>query len=133
MIDPFKGLAGKCLILLCHAKLSSISKDSTEVDLKDIELSGKNKLAVTAYADTIGLLYRHKRNKNQNVISFRTSEDNLVCGTRSAHLMNKTFVFSEYDLTSNELTTHWDLVFKSLGSDKQMQEVAEVEPQKEEA
>jgi len=133
LIDPFKGLAGKCLILLCHAKLSSISKDSTEIDLKDIELSGKNKLAVTAYADTIGLLYRHKRNKNQNIISFKTSEDNLVCGTRSAHLMNKTFVFSEYDPKSNELTTHWDLVFKSLGSDKQMQEVEEVEPQKEEA
>ena len=131
LIDPFKGLAGKCLILLCHAKLSSIASDSTEVNLKDIELSGKNKLAVTAYADTIGLLYRHKRNKNQNIMSFKTSEENLVCGTRSNHLMNKTFVFSEYDPAANVLTTHWDLIFKSLGSDKQMQEVEEIESVKE--
>lgn len=131
LINPFKGLAGKCLVLFCHAKLSSITKDSTELDIKDIELSGKNKLAVTAFVDSIGLLYRHKKNKNQNIMTFKTSDDNLVCGSRSPHLRNKTFVFSEYDPAANVLTTHWDLIFKSLGSDKQMQEVEEIESVKE--
>ena len=125
LINPFKGLAGKCLVLYCHAKLSSITKDSTELDIKDIELSGKNKLAVTAFVDSIGLLYRHKKNKNQNIMTFKTSDDNLVCGSRSPHLRNKTFVFSEYNPTTDVLTTHWDLIFKSLGSDKQMEEIVE--------
>lgn len=131
LINPFKGLAGKCLVLFCHAKLSSITKDSTELDIKDIELSGKNKLAVTAFVDSIGLLYRHKKNKNQNIMTFKTSDDNLVCGSRSPHLRNKTFVFSEYNPTTDVLTTHWDLIFTSLGSDKQMQEVDETEVQEE--
>ena len=128
LINPFKGLAGKCLILFCHAKLSSITKDSTELDIKDIELSGKNKLAVTAFVDSIGLLYRHKKNKNQNIMTFKTSDDNLVCGSRSPHLRNKTFVFSEYNPTTNVLTTHWDLIFTSLGTNKQMEEIEDVQP-----
>lgn len=131
LINPFKGLAGKCLVLFCHAKLSAITKDSTDLDIKDIELSGKNKLAVTAFVDSIGLLYRHKKNKNQNIMTFKTSDDNLVCGSRSPHLRNKTFVFSEYNPTTDVLTTHWDLIFTSLGSDKQMQEVDETEVQEE--
>lgn len=128
LINPFKGLAGKCLVLFCHAKLSSITKDSTELDIKDIELSGKNKLAVTAFVDSIGLLYRHKKNKNHNIMTFKTSDDNLVCGSRSPHLRNKTFLFSEYNPTTNVLTTHWDLIFKSLGSDKQMEEIEDTVP-----
>ena len=128
LINPFKGLAGKCLVLFCHAKLSSITKDSTELDIKDIELSGKNKLAVTAFVDSIGLLYRHKKNRNQNIMTFKTSDDNLVCGSRSPHLRNKTFVFSEYNPVTDVLTTHWDLIFKSLGSDKQMEEIEDVQP-----
>lgn len=64
-------------------------------------------------------------------MTFKTSDDNLVCGSRSPHLRNKTFVFSEYNPTTDVLTTHWDLIFTSLGSDKQMQEVDETEVQEE--
>ena len=114
LIGQFKGLAGKCLILVAHAKLSTIDKGGTEVTVNDAELTGKTKLDVMAHADAIGFLYRNKKNVNQNILTFKTSESDLVCGSRSPHLRNKEFVFSEYNPVTNELKTNWHLIFTSL-------------------
>jgi len=114
LIDPWKGLAGKCLILLGHAKLSTIDKGATEVQVNDLELTGKNKIGIMANADSIGYLRRNKKDVNQNILTFKTSESDLVCGSRSPHLRNKEFIFSTYKPETNVLTVNWDLVFTSL-------------------
>lgn len=112
IIEPFKGLAGKALILNGHIKVTSDEK--TELDVKDIQLTGSLKLYTVANADAIGYMYRSKKNKNQNIISFLTSEENIATGARSVHLRNSEFVISELDNTTNELTVHWDKIFTSL-------------------
>jgi hypothetical protein len=129
LINPFKGLAGKCLILLAHAKFSTIERQSVEVQAGDIELTGKNRTSTLANADSIGLLYRNKRNVNQNVMSFKTSENDLVCGSRSPHLRNKEFVFGEYDPKSDVLNVNWELIFPSINpSNKVVMQEVQQEP-----
>jgi hypothetical protein len=114
IVEPFKGLAGKALILSGHIKVTSDEK--TELDVKDIQLTGSLKLYTVANADAIGYMYRSKKNKNQNIISFLTDESNIATGARSEHLRNSEFVISELDPTTKELTVHWDKIFTSLGS-----------------
>jgi len=116
LIEPFKKLAGKCLILMGHTKLATITKGATEVDSKDIELSGKNRLAVTAKVDSVGMLYRNPKNKYQNIVTFRKTQEDAICGSRSAHLSGKAFIFSDYDSNTDTLTTKWDQIFTSLQS-----------------
>jgi hypothetical protein len=129
LINPFKGLAGKCLILLAHKKLKTVEKDSgAEFEINDIELIGKNKLIITSQADSIGYLYRDKKNTNQNIICFRKDEGDTIWGSRSPHLQNKSFVFSTYNKETGELKTNWDLIFTSLSKGKtNMQEVEDEE------
>ena len=114
ILEPFKGLAGKALIFSGHIK--STTDDKTELDVKDIQLTGGLKLYTVANADAIGYMYRSKKNKNQNVISFLTDESNIATGARSQHLRNSEFVISELDPTTKILTAHWDKIFTSLGT-----------------
>lgn len=131
LINPFKGLAGKCLILLAHKKLKAVEKESgAEFEINDIELVGKNKLLVTSTADSIGYLYRDKKNPSQNILCFKKDEGDTIWGSRSPHLQNKSFVFSTYNKETGELKTNWDLVFTSLKT-KSTSKMIEVEDEVE--
>jgi hypothetical protein len=98
----------KCLILLGHIKPASILKDGKELMAKDIDLTGKIKSITAADMDAIGYLYRKG---NQNILSFKTSEDDLATGARPPHLRGQEIIISEYDPTTEVLTTHWDKIF----------------------
>jgi hypothetical protein len=95
------------LILLGHVKDKSIEKQGKEVISKDISLTGKIKFIACAYADAIGYLYREG---NKNILSFETNEE-AICGARSAHLRNKKIVLSEYDQATDTLKTNWDQIY----------------------
>lgn len=114
LINPFKGLPGKCLILLAHKKLKSVEKESGEIEINDIELTGKMKLIATSQADSIGHLYRSRKDTNNNILCFKKDEGDTIWGSRSPHLQNKSFIFSTYNKKTGELKTNWDLVFTSL-------------------
>jgi len=134
LINPFKGLPAKCLILVAHKKLSNPEKESgIEISINDIELTGKNKLVATSNADSIAHLYRSKRNPYQNIMSFKKDEGDTIWGSRSRHLQNRSFVFSEFDPKTNTLKTNWDLIFTSLRGENSpvMQEVNEDEDEKQ--
>lgn len=105
-----KGLENSCdrLILLGHLKdkfLDRPGKDS--VSAKDIDLTGKLKNIVCAKADAIGYLFR--RNSNESVLSFKTSEE-ILCGARPEHLRNQEIVVAQQH-ADGKITTHWDRIF----------------------
>ncbi len=104
----FLPYATKCLILVGHIKRASINKDGKELQASDLDLSGKLKQIVCSDADAIGYLYRDK-NTNTNILSFKTSENDLLTGARPPHLRGQDFVISE--LNGDSLTTHWDKIF----------------------
>lgn len=81
---------------------------------KDIALTGKLKLIMTAQCDAIGYLYRNKENMNQVVVSFKTNELDLATGARPKHLRGQEFVLSE--LKDDEVVTHWDKIYLNLAT-----------------
>jgi len=66
------------------------------------------KTIVAAGADAIGYLFRDKEN-NQNIISFKSHEQDLASGARPPHLRNQEFIISE--LKGNKIITYWDKIF----------------------
>lgn len=105
----FDGLFAKAFILLGHVKNASIVKDGKDLSARDINLTGKLKVIVAADSDAIGYMYRNK-GSNQNILSFKTTEQDLATGSRSAHLRGQEFVISELQ-DDNTLVTYWDKIF----------------------
>lgn len=66
------------------------------------------KTLVCADMDAIGYMYRHK-DGDKNILSFKSSEQDLATGSRSKHLRNEEFVISE--LRDDTLVTYWDNIF----------------------
>lgn len=94
------------LIVVCHIKNSSFTKDGEEISMVDISLTGQLKTILAARADAVGILYRKK---NQSVLSFKGGESFLV-EARPDHLRGKEFVVLESD-ENNVVAAHWDQVF----------------------
>lgn len=108
----FYPLANKCLILAGHVKLASINKDGKDIQARDVQLTGKLKMAVCSDADAIGFLYRNKET-NQNILSFRSSEQDLATGARLQYLSGRDIVISEKK-EDGTVVTHWEEIFPSL-------------------
>ena len=106
----FQGLSRNGIIYLGHVKQSSITKIGKEFQAKDIALTGKLKLIISAECDAIGYLYRDKENPNACVVTFKTNELDLATGARPNHLKNKEFVLSES--TDNGMVFHWNKIYK---------------------
>jgi hypothetical protein len=95
-----------CLILLGHLKRTAVMRDNAEIQATDIDLTGKLKNITCADMDAIGVL---KRKDNQSILSFKTSEDDLVCGSRCEHLANQDILIAEKN--ESGFTYHWDKIF----------------------
>lgn len=109
MMEWFEGTYTKGIIYLCHIKLASITKGEKDIQVKDIQLLGKNKSMLAKDCDAIGCLMRNKDNLSQNILSFKTNPNDIVSGARSPHLANKEFVISE--MKDGKLNTDWDKIF----------------------
>lgn len=99
------------LILVGHVKLVSIvKKEGTEVDQKDLELTGKIKqLTTSKYADAIGYVYRSGL---ENYVSFMPT-DEVACGSRAAHLEGQNILISK-KLENGKVEVYWHNIFKRL-------------------
>jgi len=74
------------IILVGHLKDKMLEKKGKEVAVKDLDLTGKIKQITCTNSDAIGYIYREG---DQTMISF-DSLDDIVAGTRCAHLKGKT-------------------------------------------
>lgn len=104
VIDYIKTLAPH-IILVGHVKDTMLEKNGAEVNVLDLDLTGKLKRISTSNSDAIGYLYRKGK---QNFLSFKTT-DEISCGARPTHLRDKEFMVSE--MTDKGLVTYWDQVF----------------------
>lgn len=120
LLKPLEGRCNKCFILIGHVKNSSINKNGKDLQAKDLALTGKLKLIVSADADAIGFMYRNPQNNNQTILSFKTHEQDLATGARPDHLSNQEFIICE--LTNPDYAakkekkvfkTNWDQIFLS--------------------
>jgi hypothetical protein len=95
------------LVLVGHLKRTAIIRDTAEIQATDLDLTGKLKNITCADMDAIGML---KRKDNQSILSFKTSEDDLVCGSRCEHLSGQDIVIAE-KTNDGTFIYHWDKIF----------------------
>ena len=110
LLNPFRALPNKALIMFGHVKTSSINKEGKDLSAKDINLTGALKTIVAAESDAIGYMFRAD-NSNQNIISFKTHEQDLASGARPPHLRGQEFIISE--MKDEKVITYWDKIFLS--------------------
>jgi hypothetical protein len=89
-LEVIKSMAD-CVILVGHIRDKMIDQQGKEVSAKDLDLTGKIRSIVCAYADAIGYVYRDKEGILKS--TFNTT-DTVTCGARQEHLRGKTFNFS---------------------------------------
>lgn len=111
MLGWFDGVA-EYIILLGHVKSTMLNKEGKELDVNEIDLTGKIKRTISADCDAIG--YVHRKGKNKNFINFQSS-DQVVVGARPPHLTNRNIEISEKDPETGELKTYWDRIFVDMG------------------
>jgi len=95
------------LIIVAHTKAKTINKGGQELEVTDIDVSGKMSQMLAAKAEAIALVYRKD---NKTMFSFK-GDQFVVSGARPKHLKEQEFVMCESD-ENLDLTFFWDKVFK---------------------
>lgn len=109
--NSYQALAGKALILSGHIKFTSINKEGKELQATDVQLTGLLKQIVASDMDAIGFMYRNKET-NQNILSFKTKELDLITGARLSYLSGQEFIISEN--VDGKLLDHWEKIFPTI-------------------
>lgn len=105
VVEGFKPLAGKCLILSGHVADKMVNKNGEEVSEMTLDLTGKLGRIVYSRADAVGFLYREK---NKCILNFNGGGDAIV-EARPEHLAGKTFTLTEK--TDKGIISNWDQIF----------------------
>lgn len=112
LYTPFISLAGKCFTLIVHTKDNIVNKDGKDIVSAELNLTGKSKMITASKADAIGLLYRSKKEKNTNILSFIGGDSNPSVGCRLYYLANKEFPIST--LNDGVFESKWETIFPSI-------------------
>ncbi|MEE8564909.1 MAG: AAA family ATPase [Candidatus Lokiarchaeia archaeon] len=97
------------VILVGHLKDSMIEKNGKEVEMKDLDLTGKLKSIVCSQVDAIAYMYRDA--DSNLVMNFKGSEQ-VTCGARPNHLKGQEITVAGYDSTKNDLVNiQWDKIY----------------------
>lgn len=112
LYTPFVELAGKCFILVVHTKDNVVNREGKDLTVSELNLTGKSKMITASKADAIGLLYRSKKEKNTNILSFYGGDSNPSVGCRLPYLANQEFTLSTFE--DGVIKTNWETIFPSI-------------------
>lgn len=103
IVEKIEG-AADTIILLGHVRDKMLEDAGKEVSAKDLDLTGKIKSIVCAWADAICLIDRNS--KGELIVSFKT-DNTVLCGARASHLKGNTFTFTSPEATEED----WKKIF----------------------
>jgi len=106
VVEGFKPLAAKCLILSGHVADKLINKNGEETSEMSLDLSGKLGRIVYSRADAVGFLYRQD---NKCLLNFDGGGDAII-EARSEHLAGKEILLTE-KMPDGKIKSNWDKVF----------------------
>ena len=108
IVNQFKPLAKKCLILSGHVKDKLVAKDGEEVTTAELDLTGKLASIMCSKVDAICML---NRKDGVVVANFNGNGDSII-EARAEHLSGKEIVLTEK--TDKGIISHWDKIFMEL-------------------
>ena len=99
------------IILVGHVKDKSLNENGTELNVKDLDLTGKIGRILSAASDAICYIYRDT--ETGNVMANFGDGSSVLCGSRISQLSGKTILLSE-KLEDDTIKTYWENIYPSL-------------------
>ena len=99
------------IILVGHVKDKALNENGTELNVKDLDLTGKLGRILSANSDAICYVYRDL--ENGSLMANFGNNNSVLCGARMPHLSGKTILLSEKD-EFGLIKTYWENIYPSL-------------------
>ena len=99
------------VILVGHVKDKSLNENGTELNVKDLDLTGKISNILSAKSDAIGYIFR-QTDEDKVYVQFGGGGD-VITGARPPHLNGQKILLSE-KMEDGILITHWESIYPSL-------------------
>ena len=100
------------VILVGHVKEKSFNEQGTELNVKDLDITGKLGRILSASSDAICYIYRDK--ETGELLGNFGEDDSVLTGARMPHLSGKTIILSKKDKETGEVTAFWKNIYPSL-------------------
>lgn len=98
-----------------HVKEKAFNEGSTEMNVKDLDMTGKLGRILSASSDAICYIYRDTE-ENKVMVNFG-DDSSVLTGARMPHLSGKTLVLSERDVETGKITAYWNNIYPDLNND----------------
>lgn len=99
------------IILVGHVKDKALNENGTELNVKDLDLTGKLARILSSTSDAICYVYRDL--ETGALMANFGDLNSVLCGARMPHLSGKTIQLSEKD-DNGKIVAHWDRIYPSL-------------------
>jgi len=100
------------IILVGHVKDKALNENGTELNVKDLDLTGKLGRILSASSDAICYVYRNT--ESGDLMANFGDMNSVLCGARMPHLSGKTLLLSTKNQETGEITSYWDNIYPSL-------------------
>ena len=102
------------VILVGHVKDKALNENGTELNVKDLDLTGKLGRILSASSDAICYVYRDL--ETGYLMANFGDMNSVLCGARMPHLSGKTLKLSEKNQETGEITAYWENIYPSLNN-----------------
>ena len=100
------------VILVGHVKDKALNENGTELNIKDLDLTGKLGRILSAASD--GICYVYRDVDSGDLMANFGEGNSVLCGARMAHLSGKSILLSSKDKETGEITAFWNNIYPSL-------------------
>lgn len=100
------------VILVGHVKDKALNEGGTELNVKDLDLTGKLGRILSASSDAICYVYRDL--ESGDLMANFGDMNSVLCGARMPHLSGKTLLLTKKDQETGQITGYWENIYPSL-------------------
>lgn len=100
------------VILVGHVKEKAFNEQGTELNVKDLDVTGKLGRILSASSDAICYIYRDT--ETGELLGNFGEDKSVLTGARMPHLSGKTVVLSKKNEETGEIETFWENIYPSL-------------------
>lgn len=100
------------VILVGHVKDKALNENGTELNVKDLDLTGKLGRILSSTSD--GICYVYRDLETGDLMANFGDGTSVLCGARMSHLSGKSILLSSKDKETGQITAFWQNIYPSL-------------------